>query len=269
MLVLVIDTTSEHGGVGIYRDAECLASVANDGPANVYSVTLFQMVERALAEARSQDARLQGGLGGIDLFAAANGPGSFTGIRVGLAAAQGWAKATEHPARGVSVLEAMAEEAQPATELAVPILDARRGEFFLRVFRRTPANNSGTIAAGSNARKHGEAQGRRGLAAEEGKFIPAEDGLVLKPAALEQFLDSLSSKHGEGFTCVVREPDAAARSLLERLPQTFRWQSVRMPLLGAIARRALRAHREAPSPAPAELDAYYIRRSDAELGWRD
>jgi len=78
MLILSFDTTNEHGGVGIYRDTECLAEMANPGGTN-YSVSLFDMVDRMLAEARLQ-------LGDIDLLAVANGPGSFTGIRVGLAA---------------------------------------------------------------------------------------------------------------------------------------------------------------------------------------
>ena len=50
MLMLAFDTTSEVGGVGIFRDHECLARVANDGPANRYSVSLFYMVEQAEKE---------------------------------------------------------------------------------------------------------------------------------------------------------------------------------------------------------------------------
>ena len=52
MLILALDTTSEVGGVGIFRDHECLARVANDGPANRYSVSLFYMVDQAIEEAK-------------------------------------------------------------------------------------------------------------------------------------------------------------------------------------------------------------------------
>jgi len=48
MLILAIDTTSEEGGVGVFRDAECLALVPNQGQANQYSITLFELVEKAL-----------------------------------------------------------------------------------------------------------------------------------------------------------------------------------------------------------------------------
>ncbi len=245
MLILAFDTTSEHGGVAIYRDRDCLASMANQGPANYYSVTLFQMVDRVLAEARARHVVSQLTLRDVELFAVANGPGSFTGIRVGLAAAQAWAKAFGRPAKAISVLEAIVEEASPETEWAVPILDARRGEFFLGLFRRnsTKSNN---------------------------QFAVQGEGLVLKLSALEQFLGGRVSGESAGatITCLVREHDRLAQALRQSLPSRVRWQSIPGTLLGAMARLALRAHREGRLQTPAELDAYYIRRSDAELNWR-
>src|SRR5574340_1268265 len=119
MLILALDTTSEHGGVGVFRDFDCLASIANRQGTN-YSVTVFEMAEAALRAAGRS-------LRDIDLFAVATGPGSFTGIRVGVAAAQGWATAFGRPVLGVSVLEALTEAAQPKTQWAAPLLDARRG----------------------------------------------------------------------------------------------------------------------------------------------
>jgi len=164
MLILAFDTTSEKGGVGIYRDTDCLALVANEGPANRYSITLFEMVERALGLAHVE-------LPEIELFAAANGPGSFTGIRVGLAAARAWGKAFDHKVRGVSVLEALVNKAcqrvsqeslpspggegarrrragegflpPPGPDWYFPIVDARRGEFFVGGFRRKPSGLPG------------------------------------------------------------------------------------------------------------------------------
>src|ERR1035441_10525958 len=131
MLMLSIDTTSEMGGVGIFRDAECLASGRYDGPANHDSVTLFEMRERALPQSHLT-------LSDIELYAVANGPGSFTGIRVGLAAARAWGKVFDKPVRGVSILEALVNKPRLISDWAFPILDARRGEFFLGSFRRIP-----------------------------------------------------------------------------------------------------------------------------------
>ena len=239
MLILALDTTSEKGGAAVYRDHQCLALAPNEGRANQYSVTLFQLTERALAEAGVN-------LGEVELFAVANGPGSFTGIRVGVAATQGWAKAFNRPVRGVSVLEALVEEARPTTDWAVPILDARRGEFFLGVFRRP---------------------GETGI--EIGPSLVAQDdGWVLNRLALAAFLRERLAGEAS-VTCLAREHDHEVGSLREALPQSFRWQLVAGPLLGAIARRAWDAARVGQLQSPEQLDAYYIRRPDAELNWRE
>jgi len=242
MLILALDTTSELGGTGIFRDHECLASVANQGSANIYSVSLFRMVDRLVEQVRTQHQVPTLRLRDIELFAVANGPGSFTGIRVGLAAAQAWAKAFGRPVRGISVLAAMVDEAHPDADLAVPILDARRGEFFLGFFRPNPG------------------EGR-------GQFVAQGEGLVLKPQALSAFLEE-RLRLGQRVTCLARAHDRLAWGLLDVLPKSLRWQSVPGLLVGAIARLALEAQRQGRLQSPGELDAYYIRRPDAEINWR-
>jgi tRNA threonylcarbamoyladenosine biosynthesis protein TsaB len=243
MLILAVDTTSEAGGAAIFRGEECLASVANDGPANIYSITLFQMIDRLVSEARTKTRAQLKALSDIELYAVTNGPGSFTGIRVGLAAAQGWAKAFGRPVLGVSVLEALVEEGQPKTELAVPILDAHRGEFYLQAFR-------------------GMAEG--GVT----HLVPEGDGLVLKPEGVNRFIAERASQRGPA-TCLVREHDGAATGLRESLPADLAWRSVSGTLLRAVARLALCAASRGELASPADLDAYYIRRSDAELNWKE
>ena len=130
MLILAFDTTSEYGGVGLYcahttaQTTPCLdriASADHPGGRPDYSVWLFEQVEKMLVQSGHT-------LGQVDLFAVANGPGSFTGIRVGVAAAQGWSQSLDRPVEGVSTLEAMLEAAQPASEFAIALADARRGE---------------------------------------------------------------------------------------------------------------------------------------------
>lgn len=241
MLVLAFDTTSEHGGAALYRGTECLASAKGDSAAT-YSVALFRMVDRLFEEVRRQQTGSPLSFHDIEFFAVANGPGSFTGIRVGLAAAQAWAKALGRPARAVSILEAMVEEAQPEADLAVPILDARRGEFYLGTFRRVPAEDSS-------------------------RFIGADQGLVLSVEDLSRFLEE-HLRSGVAVSCLVREHDQQAQGLRTALPESLRWADVPDALLSAIARLALEAHRKGRVQSPAELDAYYIRRSDAELNWR-
>lgn len=242
MIILALDTTSEHGGAAIYQGDQCLAQALNQGAADRYSVTLFELVERALSKAGLS-------FGEIELYAVAKGPGSFTGIRVGLAAARAWAKAFEKPLQAVTVLEAMVQQAQPDADWGVPILDARRGEFFLGVFHRLSS-------------------------AHEMIFEPAGEGQVVRPEHLADLLETLA-RGGQCRTfsrgtlaCITRAHDAKARALRETLSTSSAWVEVTGTLLEAIARLAVRAHQKGEVGVPEELDAYYIRRSDAEMKWR-
>jgi tRNA threonylcarbamoyladenosine biosynthesis protein TsaB len=255
MLILAFDTTSEVGGVSIFRDHECLARVANDGPANRYSVSLFSMVDQAIEEAEARHGVCVRGLEDMGLIAVASGPGSFTGIRVGLAAAQGWAKAFGLSVRGVSVLEALVEAAQVQTEWATPILDARRGEFFAGLFRRALGVPQGQDGGPVRAQAQPQEQGQP-------CFVPAAEGWLLKRAELGPFLRSRLPA-GVGTTCVIRGHDRAALALREELPGELQWQVVTGMLVEQVARLGLRDHGK-PQRA-GDLDAYYIRRPDAEL----
>jgi tRNA threonylcarbamoyladenosine biosynthesis protein TsaB len=245
MLILAFDTTSEVGGVGIFRDDECLACVANEGPANRYSISLFYMVGQAIEEAEAQHGVPARGLADMGLIAVATGPGSFTGIRVGLAAAQGWAKAFGLPVRGVSVLEALVEAARIRTDWATPILDARRGEFFVGLFRRQSEGDT----------------------AYQPSYVPAAEGWLLRPAELGPFL-TRRLPEGAGVTCVVRGHDRAALALRENLSSSFQWQAVTGTLVEPVARLGFRDFQTGKPQAASDLDAYYIRRSDAEMNWK-
>lgn len=244
MRVLAIDTTSEHGGAAIYDQDECLAIALNQEPASRYAVTLFDLVERALSQARM-------GFSDIELYAVSNGPGSFTGIRVGLAAAQGWAKAFAKPVRGVTLLEALVEQAHPTADWAVPLLDARRGEYFVGFFRKTPGGPSSIDT-----------------------FEATGPGQVVRPDRLVTLQEALGhggqcrTFSGGSVACITRTHDLKARSLRKSLPLDLAWIDVSGTLLGAIARVALRAHEDGNVTQPEELDACYIRRSDAEMNWR-
>ena len=66
----------------------------------------------------------------IELFAVAAGPGSFTGLRVGLTAVKAWAEVYCKPIAAVSALEAVALQATSGARMIVPVLDARRGQVY-------------------------------------------------------------------------------------------------------------------------------------------
>ncbi|MGH9433705.1 MAG: tRNA (adenosine(37)-N6)-threonylcarbamoyltransferase complex dimerization subunit type 1 TsaB [Terriglobia bacterium] len=246
MLILSLDTTSEMGGVAIFRDAECLAESPHWGAGN-YSVALFTGLDTVLRAAKLDIKE-------IDVFAAANGPGSFTGIRTGLAAALGWSKACGRAVRGVSILDALVEEGAPSTEFAVPILDARRGEFYGALFRRILPETQGDPG--------------KPLSTKPRLFSAAGEGFVFGPAPLSSLMQSAANGTGN-LTCVVREHEIATTELRQSLPPGIEWVTVRGHLLAAVARLARIAQLGGIPPSWQELDAHYIRRTDAETNLKD
>ena len=102
MLILAIDTSTRAGSIALLRDRQVLAEIAarEDTP---YSTRLFRDLE--LLQSRAQFRMTQ-----IDLFAVAAGPGSFTGLRVGLTAVKGWAEVHRKPIAAISGLEAIAAQ---------------------------------------------------------------------------------------------------------------------------------------------------------------
>jgi tRNA threonylcarbamoyladenosine biosynthesis protein TsaB len=119
VILLAVDTSAERGGIALWRDGRVAEKTleAPDG----FSHILFAEIERFLAE--------QGVTPGeIDAFAAASGPGSFTGVRVALSAMKGLAEVFGRPLFAVSNLQALAWYGSGG--LRAPVLDARRGEIY-------------------------------------------------------------------------------------------------------------------------------------------
>jgi tRNA threonylcarbamoyladenosine biosynthesis protein TsaB len=124
LIVLALDTASDQASVALRRDGAIVAEdviPSTDG----HSHLLYQTIQAVLDKAGVT-------LGEIDCFASAIGPGSFTGVRICLAAAKGLADATGKPAMGVSNLRALA--AFGSAKLRNPILDARRGQIYTAVY---------------------------------------------------------------------------------------------------------------------------------------
>jgi tRNA threonylcarbamoyladenosine biosynthesis protein TsaB len=140
MLILAFDTATDVATSALVFDGEVL------GERTSHAVTVLEDVDALLRQAGAHTRELEGIAVGV-------GPGSFTGVRIGLATARGLALALGVPVAGVSTLDALAAGAPGA----VPVIDARRGEVFVlleepRVL--TPdqlALTSGTVCVGSGA----------------------------------------------------------------------------------------------------------------------
>lgn len=234
MLILAIDTTTEHGSLALQRDdrlLECRELQARQA----FSKVVFEEI-RALLE------RHQVALNRVDLFAAASGPGSFTGVRVGLAAAKGLAVVQGKKVAPVSNLAATASLAPAGPRILIPLLDARRGELFAGVYERAAPNDPNSA------------------------LRPLAEEIVARPAALAEQLSALNLPADASAFC---GPDVERLSVLLSTNAGalggFGCRATGRVLAGAVARLALAAYLQGHVATAEAADANYVRRSDAEI----
>lgn len=130
MIVLAVDTATSATVVGLARDGALLASRRHDpGPGERpgHVAQLLPLCQEALAEAGLRFADL-------DRVAAGVGPGTFTGLRIGVATARALAQAADAETAAVSTLEVVAAGAAGHDGPVLACLDARRGELFVAAF---------------------------------------------------------------------------------------------------------------------------------------
>lgn len=127
MKVLSIDTTSEHGSIAFVRDGGVVEEVALHAP-DGFGQVLFAAIKELLTRHGMT-------FHDVDGFASATGPGTFTGVRIGLTAAKGLAESAGKPVAGVSNLKAIAFYGQAHTSAV--LLDARRKDVYAAVYDRS------------------------------------------------------------------------------------------------------------------------------------
>ncbi|BAT72063.1 conserved hypothetical protein [Thermosulfidibacter takaii ABI70S6] len=127
MLILALDTTTEFISVAVFEDEKVLSEFTVKGKKSTSS-KLFVLIDEVLTSAEVDKTQL-------DVVACAVGPGSFTGVRIGVAAVKGFVFASQKKVVAVSTLEAMASLCPVQGRLLFPILDARRGQFYGAMFR--------------------------------------------------------------------------------------------------------------------------------------
>ena len=126
MLILAFETSAKAASVALHDGQKLLAeSYQNTGM--THSQTLMVMAEDALKQC-GKTAR------DVTAVAVAEGPGSFTGVRIGAAAAKGFAWGRQIPCYGISTLEAMAESLGAYQGYVCPVMDARRAQVYNALF---------------------------------------------------------------------------------------------------------------------------------------
>ncbi len=126
MRVLVIDAALDACTAAVFEDGRALG-VRSEVMARGHSERLGGFVRDAVAEAG-------GGFEALDRIGVTVGPGSFTGLRVGLAFAQGLGAALGLPVVGVSTLAALARSADGGQGASAAVIDARRGQVYIQLF---------------------------------------------------------------------------------------------------------------------------------------
>ncbi|HEY7290599.1 MAG TPA: tRNA (adenosine(37)-N6)-threonylcarbamoyltransferase complex dimerization subunit type 1 TsaB [Vicinamibacterales bacterium] len=232
MRVLALDTTARAGSVAL---------VIDDGAPRIVD-------ERAGDASRTHGERLPGELIAIlkthdlsvadaDLFAVASGPGSFTGLRIGIATMQGLAVVRRRPLAGVSALAALGHLGSRSLEPGARVgawIDAQRGEVFAALYE---------IAA------HEVFDTRR--------LVEIDAATASSPA------ETIARWRSLGLPALILGDGA------ERYETIVRTSGARVEstprLAGAIGALAAAESREGRSPSPAAIRPLYVRRPDAEL----
>jgi tRNA threonylcarbamoyladenosine biosynthesis protein TsaB len=236
MLILALDTSSPVGSLALLRDATLLAQRVTSSQ-DLYSAGLLRDTKELLDSARIS-------LSGIDLFAVDAGPGSFTGLRVGLTTVKAWAEVWRRPVAAVSGLEAMAVQvSQPSApgSLLASVMDARRGQIFGAVFRRREGDSEGLDRIG-------------------------EDLL----ATADEFLQVMRAQLGDGLglAIVCISPDVIEPALERQGLGNCRIEVVSGVLAPSIGQLGYAKAIRGDVVDALHLDANYIRRPDAEMNWK-
>jgi tRNA threonylcarbamoyladenosine biosynthesis protein TsaB len=215
--VLAVDTTTERGSLAVVSDEGVLAEVRVRTGAG-HSRWLLPAVDavlRGLGLAASE----------LDAFAVTTGPGSFTGLRIGLSSVQGLALASERPCVGLSVLDTLALAASGSSDRIVTLMDAFRAEVYWAVYDQDGARLSGPQVG------------------------PLEAALGEAPA-------------GAAF---VGDVVAKARRRIEEGVGAALFPQVELHLAAALGRAALGRLAAGDTVAASELRPLYLRGADARV----
>ena len=127
MLILAFESSAKPASAALVKDGQLLSQYTQCS-ALTHSRTLLPMAEDMLKNAELR-------LSDVDLIAVAHGPGSFTGILIGVSTVKGLAWAAEKPCVGVSTLEAMAWHGLAVGGYICPVMDARRSQVYNALFK--------------------------------------------------------------------------------------------------------------------------------------
>jgi len=224
MKILALDTTAKIASVAVTEDERTLA-VCNIENGLTQSELILPMAENLLKS-------LKLSFSDIELFAVTVGPGSFTGVRIGVATVKGLAFAKSVPCAPISALEALAENAAGLRGIILPCMDARRGQFYTATF-------------------YSDGDGIKRLT--EDRAISAEE----LARELSSYKDSIYVI-GDGYETAHKLLSSLGISLAKTPPLLIAQNAI------SIARLAARAYRRGECISESALKPTYLRLPQAE-----
>src|ERR1700693_2126657 len=228
MVVLAIDTCEVRGGVAVLKD-DAVHHVVAHSSAEEYSSWLLPSVDLALQSANSA-------FGDVDVFAVASGPGSFTGVRIGLTTVKAWSEVFDKPIVALSRLEAVAAQSQRDTPYVASFIDAQRGQVFGALYSKNL-----------------------------GELTLIEQEMVATP---EVFLDWIDQRvAGSEVAWISIEPDAVANQSAWQVRQAQGEKVHQVPcvLAPVIGKMAHQRGLKGDVLDALSVDANYVRRSYVEV----
>ena len=226
MIVLGLDSTAKVAAAGVYDGARVLAE------RRVESTLTQSELLLPLARAALADAGLS--FEDVELYALTLGPGSFTGVRIGVGLVKGLVFDKETPCAGVSILEALAENLAPFEGICAPVLDARRDHVYNALFKW-----------------------------ESGRLCRlCEDRVLPLDALMEELARDYAGLAvlfvGDGYDKAVLRAERASLPVTDVVPDK------RLPSGAAIARLGYAAHLRGESVSGEALAPVYLRLPQAE-----
>ena len=223
-LILSVETATLSGSVAVTRGDEILGVLSGDSSIS-HSNTLLGDVDKLLTQTRIT-------LSQIDLFAVATGPGSFTGLRIGIATIKALAATLDRPTAGIPTLAAVALSGGVSAE-SVALLPAGRGEVFTQLFSVLRPD----------------------------LVEPLDDAAHIPPARLFERYGDLETVTWCGEGAIVN------RELIESMAASRDWTIAPQTksLASYVARLALTRFERKELENPFALRAIYVRPADAQL----
>ncbi len=225
MRILAADTATKSCSVAVTENETVLREITKVSQ-QTHSKHLLEMVHAVIREAGLT-------LSDLDGFAVTRGPGSFTGLRIGISSIKGLALAVNKPVVGISSLLALAQQISPTSHLVCPLIDARKGEVYVSLYR-----------------------------CDADALTPEHEERVLAPYEALQNIDSSCIFVGSG---AVLYRDIITDQLGDLA--SFAPDDRHIIQASTVARLGLKQFESGADGEVADLVPYYIRKSDAELNF--